>query len=359
MAKTRVGINGFGRIGRQVLRALLEDYPDRLEVVAINDPAGAPVMAHLFKYDSNYGSHDGTVEADDNGITIDGNHIAVYKSFKIDEIPWNEHEVEIVIESTGKFTDAKEAKKHLDADSVSKVIISAPATNEDLTVVLGVNGHDYDSEVHHVVSNASCTTNCIAPMVKVLNDSFGVEQAFMTTIHAYTNDQVVQDMAHKDLRRARAAAQSIIPTTTGAARAVTRVIPELAGRIDGMAFRVPVITGSVTDIVVKLTNQASVDAVNAAFRDAAENSLANILDYSEVPLVSTDYIGNPYSCIVDGLLTAAVGDDFIKVVGWYDNEWGYSCRVADLTAQMALELNGDTDEDETEDDDEGEDTTDE
>lgn len=354
MAKTRVGINGFGRIGRQVLRALLDDYADRIEVAAINDPAGKEIMAHLFKYDSTYGAHPGNVEPTADGVAVNDHEIAVSGEFKIDAIPWAAHGVEIVIESTGKFTDGSQARRHIETGGVRKVIISAPAKNEDLTIVLGVNGGEYDEERHHVISNASCTTNCVAPMVKVLHDAFGVEQALMTTIHAFTNDQVVQDMAHKDLRRARAAAQSIIPTTTGAARAVTTVIPELQGRIDGMAFRVPVLTGSVTDLTVRLTKPASVDAVNAAYKDAAENAFSNILDYSETPLVSSDYIGNPYSCTIDGPLTAAIEDEFIKVVGWYDNEWGYSCRVADLTAMIANVGGADDDEADADDYEDGE-----
>jgi glyceraldehyde 3-phosphate dehydrogenase len=334
MAKTKVGINGFGRIGRQVFRTISERHPDTLEVVAINDLGDAATNAHLFKFDSTYGRYSGTVEAADNALVIDGRTIPSFSERDPSNIAWGDVGAEIVIESTGIFTDANKASGHL-GDSVKKVIISAPAKNEDLTVVLGVNDSQYDPAAHNVVSNASCTTNCVAPMAKVLHDNFGIESALMSTIHAYTNDQNILDQMHSDLRRSRAAANSIIPTTTGAAKAVTIVIPELAGKIDGMAYRVPVITGSVTDLTVKLTKDASLADVNEAFRQASmADGLHGILGYSDEPLVSVDYIGNPNSCTIDSLATSAVGDGFVKVVGWYDNEWGYSSRTADLANFM-------------------------
>jgi glyceraldehyde 3-phosphate dehydrogenase len=334
MAKTKIGINGFGRIGRQVFRTISERHPDTLEVVAINDLGDAATNAHLFKFDSTYGRYSGTVEASDDALIIDGRTITSFSERDPSKINWGDAGVELVIESTGFFTDATQAAGHLKGGA-KKVIISAPAKNEDITMVLGVNDDKYDPEAHNVISNASCTTNCVAPMAKVLHDSFGIESALMSTIHAYTNDQKILDQVHDDLRRARAAANSIIPTTTGAAKAVTLVIPELAGKIDGMAYRVPVITGSVTDLSVKLTNKASLEDVNEAYRQASMgDSLHGILGYSDEPLVSVDYIGNPNSCTIDSLATSAVGDDFVKVVGWYDNEWGYSSRTADLANFM-------------------------
>ncbi|HIF73158.1 MAG TPA: type I glyceraldehyde-3-phosphate dehydrogenase [Dehalococcoidia bacterium] len=334
MAKTKIGINGFGRIGRQVFRTIQERHGDTLEVVAINDLGDAATNAHLFKFDSTYGRYSGTVEAEDGALVIDDRKITSFSERDPGSINWGDEGVEIVIESTGFFTDATKAAGHLSCGA-KKVIISAPAKNEDLTIVLGVNDDQYDPAAHNVVSNASCTTNCVAPMAKVLHDSFGIESALMSTIHAYTNDQKILDQVHEDLRRARAAANSIIPTTTGAAKAVTLVIPELAGKIDGMAYRVPVITGSVTDLTVKLENKASLADVNEAYRQASMNDpLHGILGYSDEPLVSVDYIGNPNSCTIDSLATSAVGDGFVKVVGWYDNEWGYSSRTADLANFM-------------------------
>lgn len=334
MAKTKVGINGFGRIGRQVLRTISERHGDTLEVVAINDLGDAATNAHLFKFDSTYGRYAGTVEAKDGALIIDGRNIASFSERDPSQIKWADVGVEIVIESTGFFTDATKAAGHL-TGGAKKVIISAPAKNEDLTVVLGVNDDQYNPSSHNIVSNASCTTNCVAPMAKVLHDNFGIESALMSTIHAYTNDQKILDQVHDDLRRSRAAANSIIPTTTGAAKAVTLVIPELKGKIDGMAYRVPVITGSVTDLTVKLTKNASLADVNEAYREASmKGSLHHILGYSDEPLVSVDYIGNPNSCTIDSLATSAVGDGFVKVVGWYDNEWGYSSRTADLANFM-------------------------
>lgn len=335
MAKTKIGINGFGRIGRQVFRTISERHGDTLEVVAINDLGDAATNAHLFKFDSTYGRYSGTVEAKDGGLIIDDREIKSFSERDPSKINWGDVGVDLVIESTGFFTDATKAAGHLEGGA-KKVIISAPAKNEDLTVVLGVNDSQYDSTTHNVISNASCTTNCVAPMAKVLHDSFGIESALMSTIHAYTNDQKILDQVHEDLRRARAAANSIIPTTTGAAKAVTLVIPELEGKIDGMAYRVPVITGSVTDLTVKLDSKASLADVNEAYRQASmSDGLHGILGYSDEPLVSVDYIGNSNSCTIDSLATSAVGDGFVKVVGWYDNEWGYSSRTADLANFMA------------------------
>lgn len=334
MAKTKVGINGFGRIGRQVFRTISERHSDTLEVVAVNDRGDATTNAHLFKFDSTYGKYSGTVEARDGGLVIDGRDITSFSARDPSKIKWGDVGVDLVIESTGFFTDATKAAGHLNGGA-KKVIISAPAKNEDLTVVLGVNDSQYDPSAHNIISNASCTTNCVAPMAKVLHDSFGIESALMSTIHAYTNDQKILDKNHEDLRRARAAANSIIPTTTGAAKAVTLVIPELEGKIDGMAYRVPVITGSVTDLTVKLEGKASREDVNEAYRQASmSDGLHGILGYSDEPLVSVDYIGNSNSCTIDSLATSAVGEGFVKVVGWYDNEWGYSSRTADLANFM-------------------------
>ena len=333
---TRVGINGFGRIGRQVLRAVIERHPDALEVVAVNDLADTSTNAHLFKYDSNYGRYPGSVEATEDSIVIDGRPVKVLAERDPAALPWGDLGVDIAIESTGLFTDAGKAAGHLDGGA-KKVIISAPAKGEDATLVLGVNEDTYDPQRHNVVSNASCTTNCIATMVKVLDDSFEVERGLMTTIHAYTGEQNLLDKVHHsgDLRRARSAATNIVPTTTGAARAVGLVLPQLNGKIHGMAFRVPTPTGSVTDFVANLKKSATVDEINTAYQEASQNSLAGILDYSDEPLVSSDFIRNPHSCIIDGLSTMSLGGNLVKVVGWYDNEWGYSCRTADLTAFLA------------------------
>ena len=330
----RIGINGFGRIGRQVVRAAIERHPKELEVVAVNDLGDTTTNAHLFKYDTNYGIYPGTVEARDQSIVIDGHEIKVLSDRSPSNLPWGDLGADVVIESTGFFTDAGAASGHMEAGA-KKVIISAPAKGEDITLVLGVNEDQYDAERHNVLSNASCTTNCIATMVKVLNDNFGIENGLMSTIHAYTNDQKILDQVHEDLRRARAAAMNIIPTTTGAARAVGLVLPELNGKIHGMAFRVPTSTVSVTDFVAVVNKSASVDDINAAYQQAAGNSMSGILDYSTEPLVSSDYKQNPHSCIIDGLSTMSLGDNLVKVVGWYDNEWGYSCRTADLAAFVA------------------------
>ena len=328
---TRVGINGFGRIGRQVLRAIMERHTGKLEVVAVNDNTDAKTNAHLFKYDSTYGRYPGTVEVTGTSIVIDGNDIRAFSESDPSNLNWGDEGVDIVVECTGVFTNAGRSAAHLESGA-KKVIISAPASSEDITLVLGVNEHRYDPQLHNIISNASCTTNCIAPMAKVLNDSFGVEQGLMTTIHAYTNDQRMLDGGHSDLRRARAGAVNIIPTSTGAARAVGIVLPELNGKLNGMALRVPTPTGSVTDFVATLKQPASAGEVNAAYREAAANGLNGILEYSEEPLVSSDIVRNPHSCILDALSTMTVGDNMVKVVGWYDNEWGYSCRTADLAA---------------------------
>ena len=328
---TRIGINGFGRIGRQVLRASMERHPDKLEVVAVNDLTNAKTNAHLFKYDTSYGVYPGTVAAEENALVIDGKEVQVLAERDPAGIPWGDLGVDIVVESTGIFTDAAKAAGHL-TGGAKKVIISAPARGEDVMVVLGVNQEKYDPASHNILSNASCTTNCIATMVKVLHDNFTVQRGLMTTVHAYTNDQRILDQAHDDLRRARAAAQNIIPTTTGAARAVGVIMPELQGKIHGMALRVPVSTGSITDFVAEVGKSVSVEEVNAAFKEASESSLKGIMDYTEDPIVSSDIVYNPHSCIFDALSTMVMGDNMVKILGWYDNEWGYSCRTADLCA---------------------------
>jgi len=329
----KIGINGFGRIGRQVLKAALEKYPNDFQVVAINDLMDANTNAHLFKYDSNYGRFEGQVAVVEGGLMVNGERIQVFAEKDPAALPWRDLGVEIVIESTGIFTARAGASKHLEAGA-KKVIISAPAKEPDLTVVLGVNDAMYDPAQHHIISNASCTTNCLAPAAKVVHDSFGIVRGLMTTIHAYTNDQRILDLAHKDLRRARAAGLSIIPTTTGAARAVALVIPELKGRFDGYALRVPTATVSIVDFVCELEKEATVEAINAAFKAAAEGPMKGILGYSEEPLVSIDYKGDPRSSIVDAALTNVIGGNLAKVVAWYDNEWGYSVRCADLVKLM-------------------------
>ena len=334
---TRVGINGFGRIGRQSLKAILDRHPGEIEVVGINDLTDTETNAHLFRYDSTYGRFKGSVEIVDNDLVIDGKRIRVFSQKDPGQIPWGDVGAQIVIESTGFFTDADKARAHLH-DTVRKVIISAPAKGEDLTVVLGVNEGKYDPAKHHIVSNASCTTNCLAPAAKVVNDRFGIEQALMTTVHSYTNDQRILDVVHKDLRRARAAAANIIPTTTGAARALALVIPELKGKFDGFSLRVPTLTVSVVDFVASLSKRASATAINDAFKEAAAGPMNGILDYTDEPLVSSDFRGDSHSSIIDGQSTMAVGDNFVKVVSWYDNEWGYSFRVSDLTAFIAERL---------------------
>lgn len=333
----RVGINGFGRIGRQSLKAILERHPNDLEVVAINDITDTETNAHLFRYDSTYGRFSGTVEVAENDIVINGNRIKVFAQKDPAQIPWGEVGAQIVVESTGIFTDASKASAHL-RDTVKKVIISAPAKGEDITIVLGVNEDKYDPAKHNVISNASCTTNCLAPAAKVIFDNFGIEKGLMTTVHSYTNDQRILDVVHKDLRRARAAAANIIPTSTGAARALALVIPELKGKFDGFSLRVPTITVSVVDFVAQLTKPATRDAVNDAFKKAAAGPMKGILDYTDEPLVSSDFRGDPHSSIIDGQSTMLVGDNFLKVIAWYDNEWGYSSRVSDLTSFIAERL---------------------
>src|SRR5690349_112730 len=340
----RVAINGFGRIGRQSFKAILDRYPHDLEVVAINDLTDNETLAHLLRHDSTYGPFDGEVTFTENKIDVtfygedDEEHhveLAALEERDPTKLPWGSMGVDIVIESTGRFTDAEKARAHLQAGA-KKVIISAPAKGEDITICLGVNEDKYDPAVHHIISNASCTTNCLAPVAKVLNDRFGIRRGLMTTIHSYTMDQNLQDNVHKDLRRARAAAINIVPTTTGAAKAVALVIPELKGKFDGFAVRVPTPTVSLVDFVVQLERGASVEAINNAFREAAESEdLEGILGISDEELVSSDFIGTSFSSVVDLPLTMSVGDDFFKVVAWYDNEWGYSVRVADLTAFVA------------------------
>jgi glyceraldehyde 3-phosphate dehydrogenase len=327
----KVGINGFGRIGRQVFKAIRDYHAATVEVVAVNDLTDPKTNAHLLKYDSNYGVFPAQIEARDDAIVVDGQAIRVLAEGDPAKIPWRDLGVEIVIEGTGRFTDAQKAAAHL-AGGAKKVIITAPAKNEDWTVVLGVNDDTYDAKKHNVISNASCTTNCIAPVAKVLHDNFGVQKGFMTTIHAYTNDQRILDTVHKDLRRARAAALNMIPTTTGAARAVTQVIPDLKGRLDGMAIRVPTPTVSVVDFVAIMERGVTKEMVNEAFRAAASESMRGILGYTDEPLVSIDFKGDPRSSIVDGLSTMTIGDNMVKVLAWYDNEWGYACRTADLCA---------------------------
>jgi glyceraldehyde 3-phosphate dehydrogenase len=331
---TKIGINGFGRIGRITLRAINQYHSGELEVVAINDLTDTKTDAHLLKWDSAYGRYSGTVEAGENSIIVDGKEIRVLSERNPGDIPWQDYGVDIVIESTGLFTDGSKAVAHRQG-GVKKVLISAPARNADITIVLGVNEEQYLPDKHNVISNASCTTNCIAPVVKVLHQSFGISKGLMTTIHAYTNDQRLQDMFHKDLRRARAAAQNIIPTTTGAARAVTQVIPEVKGRLHGLAFRVPVASVSVVDFVADLDQKVTVEQVNQTFQAAAEGPLTGILEYCQEPLVSIDFKGNPASSIVDAPSTMVIGDNMVKVLAWYDNEWGYSCRLADLAVYIA------------------------
>ena len=333
----KVAINGFGRIGRNVFKALVKNYKNELQVVAINDLTSPATLAHLLKYDSLYGKFDGTVEAKEASIVVDGNEIKIFAERDPQNIDWNSTGAEIVIESTGLFTDGEKAKAHL-GGTVKKVLISAPAKNEDKTIVMGVNHEEYDAANHNVISNASCTTNCLAPFAKVLDEAFGIEAGLMTTIHAYTGDQKVLDAPHKDLRRARAAAESMIPTTTGAAKAVALVLPQLKGKLNGMAVRVPTPTVSLTDLVLTVKKDVTVEEINAALKKAAEGELKGILGYSEEPLVSIDYRGDERSSIVDGLSTSVIDNRLVKVVSWYDNEYGYSHRLADLTKFVADKL---------------------
>jgi len=331
---TRIGINGFGRTGRLTLRALNKYHSDKLEVVAINDLTDTKTNAHLLKWDSSYGEYPGKVEATQDSIVVDGKEIRVFSESEPGNIAWRDYGVDIVIESTGRFTDATLAAAHLQGGA-KKVIISAPARNEDVTVVLGVNEDNYLPDKHNIISNASCTTNCIAPVVKVLHQNFGVIKGFMTTIHAYTGDQRILDTVHKDLRRARTTGLSIIPTTTGATKVVTRVFPELQGKLTGISFRVPVATVSVVDFVADLDQEVTIEQVNQALQKAAEGALSGILEYCQDELVSMDFKGNPASSIVDAPSTMVIGGNMVKVVAWYDNEWGYSCRLTDLAAYIA------------------------
>jgi glyceraldehyde 3-phosphate dehydrogenase len=332
----KVGINGFGRIGRNFLRAARKQGAE-FELVAVNDITDPPTLAHLLKYDSIFGRFDGQVAAEADGISVDGRRIQVLAEKDPANLPWKKLGAEIVIESTGRFTKREDAQKHLEAGA-QKVIISAPAKGEDITIVMGVNDHQYDPSVHHVISNASCTTNCVVPMAKVLGDAFGIERGFMTTVHAYTNDQNLLDLPHHDLRRARAAAINIVPASTGAAKASSLALPELKGKMDGLAMRVPVPDGSVTDLVCVLKRDVTVEDVNGAFRQASESgSLQGILAYTEDPIVSSDVVGSDFSCTFDSLSTMAIGN-LVKVIGWYDNEWGYSNRLVDLTRLVASRL---------------------
>jgi glyceraldehyde 3-phosphate dehydrogenase len=330
----RVAINGFGRIGRLGLRTILERHKKDLIVVAINDMADLSTNAHLFRYDSTYGIFPGTVEVGEGILKIDGKNISVMNQKDPSRLPWKQLRVDIVIESTGVFTDAAQVRAHLEAGA-KKVIITAPATNEDITLVLGVNDSAYDPRKHHIVSNASCTTNCLAPVAKVIHNNFGIERGLMTTIHAYTNDQRILDLMHKDLRRARAAATNIVPTSTGAAKAIGLVMPELKGKLHGLSLRVPTSTVSVVDLVVDLKKSAAVEDLNNALKEAANGKLNGILAFCDEPLVSSDFRGNPASSIVDGLSTVVLEGTMAKILSWYDNEWGYSCRVGDLATLMA------------------------
>jgi glyceraldehyde 3-phosphate dehydrogenase len=334
---TKVGINGFGRIGRQALKAMLERHSDAIEVVGVNDLLDTKTNAHLFKYDSNYGVYEGTVEARESSFVIDGKEIKVSAEREPGNVPWDEWGAEVVIESTGFFTDATKARAHLDAGA-RKVIISAPARNEDLTIVLGVNAEMYDTTKHSVISNASCTTNGLAPVAKVLNDRWGIEKGILTTIHSYTNSQRLLDLATKDLRDARAAALNIVPAATGAARAVGLVIPDLQGKFTGLAFRVPTPTVSVIDFTAVLAKEVTADEINAAMREQAEGQMKGILDYTEEPLVSMDLKGNQHSSIFSALETLVVGGNLVKVCSWYDNEWGYACRISDVAAMVGAKL---------------------
>lgn len=334
----RIGVNGFGRIGRQVVKSIRERHPDAFDIVAFNDLGDLATMAHLFQYDSTYGRYDGTVEVGDGTLLIDGDEVKAFAERDPAKIPWGDLGVDIVIESTGIFRDRDSAGAHLQGGA-KKVIISAPAKgNVDATFVLGVNGHEYDPSQHHVVSNASCTTNCLAPAAKVLQDSFGITKAYITTIHSYTADQRLLDAPHKDLRRARSAAHNIVPTSTGAAKAVALVIPELQGKFDGIAVRVPTVTGSLVDFVGVMDRDVTTEEIHAAFREAAEGDMQGILGFETAPLVSTDIIADERSSIVDADFTKAFSGNMVKLMTWYDNEWGYSCRTADLALLMGQQL---------------------
>ena len=334
---TKVGINGFGRIGRNIYRAAHQMNPS-FEIVAVNDIGDARTFAHLLKHDTALGTFGPSVTATGDEILVDEHAIKFLSHKDPGELPWKDLGVDVVVESTGLFTDATKARVHIDKGGAKKVIISAPATNQDFTVVMGVNQKGYDPSTHNVISNASCTTNCFVPMAHVLHQSFGIERGMMTTIHAYTSDQRLQDLPHKDLRRARAAADNIIPTSTGANRAVAEVLPELSGKFAGMAFRVPVLDVSVVDLTIQLSKSATAEDINAAFDEAAGGELEGILSVSHEPLVSSDFKGDPHSSIIDAPLTLVLSSDWAKVVGWYDNEWGFSCRMVDLISYMAARL---------------------
>lgn len=329
----KVGINGFGRIGRNVLRYALENNVNEIEIVAINNPGKVEDLAHLFKYDSCFGRFGGTVEVNGEYMIVNGKRIRFLGEKDPEKLPWGELGVDLVVESTGVFRDKESVSKHLTAGA-KKVIISAPAKDEDITIVMGVNEGDYDANSHHIISNASCTTNCLAPFAKVIMDEFGIKKGLITTVHSYTNDQNILDSKHKDLRRARAAAESIIPTTTGAAKAVALVIPELKGKLNGMAMRVPTPTVSIVDAVFEIEKEATAESINKVLKAAANGKLKGIMDYSDEPLVSIDYRKDPHSSIIDGLSTMAVGN-MVKILSWYDNEWGYSARVIDLAVFIA------------------------
>ena len=325
---TKIGINGFGRIGRNVFKAIMK-YHKSLEIVAINDHSGAKTKSHLLKYDSIYGIYESHISYDDENLIVDGKKIKWSSHSNPDEIDWKSSGVDIVIESSGRFRSAKDTIGHINGGA-KKVIISSPAKNDDITMVLGVNESEYDKKNHQIISNASCTTNCVAPMVKVLNDNFGFESGFMSTIHSTTNDQSILDRGHTDLRRARAAGMNIMPTTTGAAKSVGEIIPQLKGKINGLAFRVPTLYVSSVDLVCNLKSKVTKDEINKAFRNASNSNLKQILEITDEPLVSVDFKQNPASCIIDSLSTEVIGENLVKVIGWYDNEWGYSCRTADM-----------------------------
>lgn len=333
--KTKIGINGFGRIGRNAFKALLEKYPQELEVVAVNDLTDPGTLAHLLRYDSVFGKFNGTVEVKGNFLVVNGKEILITAEKDPGRIDWKGMGVDIVLESTGLFTKREKAELHISGGGAKKVIISAPASNEDITVVLGVNEDRYDPKRHNIISNASCTTNCLAPLAKVVNDNFTIKKGFMSTVHSYTNDQRILDLPHSDLRRARAAAMSIIPAKSGAAKAIGLVLPELQGKLNGFAFRVPTPDVSVVDLVVETERNVTREEVNAVLKNASEGYMKGILAYTEEPLVSVDFIGNPASSIIDALSTLVIEDNMLKVVSWYDNEWGYSSRCADLAAFIA------------------------
>ncbi|MEC9451095.1 MAG: type I glyceraldehyde-3-phosphate dehydrogenase [Chloroflexota bacterium] len=335
MKKIKIGINGFGRIGRQLTKLIINS--DTVELSAINDLADSKTSAHLFKYDTSYGIFNGDIECNDSEIIINGSKIKKFSERDPAQINWTDQEVDIVVESTGIFTKKDQAEKHI-SGSVKKVIISAPATDEDITIVLGVNDESYDPSIHNIISNASCTTNCVAPMVKVLNENFSIQYALMSTIHSFTNDQSVLDQPHSDLRRSRTASENIIPTTTGAAKAVVQVIPEMKGKIDGMAYRVPTASVSVTDLTVSLNKNTTSEEINSVFESASKNELRGLLEYSNLPLVSQDFKGNPHSVIFDSLSTIQVQNNFFKIVGWYDNEWGYANRTFNLIEMVSSKL---------------------